>query len=489
MQYKYLIILGFFSLTLGSCSKYLEVDPKNQRPLETVADVKASLAGYLKVMKPGESANYHNTIGDILFFIPSYWSLFEFYSDNIDFKQDYNTYISARGVSDGKSAAKLILMNDFTIPTKIWVQHYRSIGFLNVLLDALDKAGGDQSGKEQLRNEMLVCRAIYYFKLLEYFAPYKDAQTGIPVYTGVQGPFAGLSTPRSSQKEVFDFILAQLTEAEASTAVPDADYNIFYNKRYINNLLAQVYWYKAESGAQESTDYADAKRYAVEALKGVILPATATDYVNSLNGAFANYPVYQRWGGYTAFSEQTYGQPYGDVPFRPHASPDLLAIFSPDDYRYQANIQPDNTIVRPLLDWPNSYEAAFSLFRPEEAYLINIEATFKNKQGASETEARDLLNAFRRKRGINSDYTGTDLNQEIINERRREFAFHTDLRWLDMKRYGLGVSRNGLMMFGKSYDVTVQPNGYQFALPIPVDEELKLNSAMTPNPSWNEINF
>src|SRR5690606_29014843 len=101
MQYKYLIILCFFSLALGSCSKYLEVDPKNQRPLETVADVKASLAGYLKVMKPGESTNYHSSVGDVLFFIPSYWSLFEFYSDNIDFKQDYTTYINAMGAYGG----------------------------------------------------------------------------------------------------------------------------------------------------------------------------------------------------------------------------------------------------------------------------------------------------------------------------------------------------------------------------------------------------
>ncbi len=67
-----------------------------------------------------------------MFFIPSYWSLFEFYSDNIDFEQDYSTYIAAMGLS-GKNEAKLILINDFTIPTEIWVQHYKSIGFLNVL--------------------------------------------------------------------------------------------------------------------------------------------------------------------------------------------------------------------------------------------------------------------------------------------------------------------------------------------------------------------
>jgi len=100
-----------------------------------------------------------------------------------------------------------------------------------------------------------------------------------------------------------------------------------------------------------------------------------------------------------------------------------------------------------------------------------------------------LLNAFRRMRGVNSDYTGTNLAQEIINERRREFCFHTDFRWVDMKRFGIGTTRDNLVMYGNTYTVTVDPNGYQFALPVPVDEELKINPLMTPNPSWNEIIF
>ena len=487
MRYT-LFILCFAGLTLGSCKKYLEVDPKSQRAIVTVDDVKTVLAGYLKVMKPGETVTFHSTVGDVMYFTPSYWSVFEFYSDNIDFKQDYSTYINAAGAANGKTQAKLILFNNFSIPTNIWVQHYKSIGFLNVLLAELDEAPGNETVKKQLRNEMLVCRALYYYKLLQYFAPYKDPQTGIPVYTGVSGPFAGISVPRSSQSEVFRFIIEQLTEALNSAAPSDPNYNIFYRKVFINNLLAQVFWYKAESGAKESGDYALAKNYANEALSGIALPATSTDYVNSLNGAY-DYPVYQRYGGSSVFSELTYGQPSGSTTFRSHCSPDLLAIFDPNDYRYKNFIQPDKTVKRPVVTSPNNYTTAYTLFRPEEAYLIKIEATLKDASGGSEAEARSLLNAFRRMRGVNSDFTGTDLRQEIVNERRREFCFHTDLRWIDMKRFGIGTTRDNMVMFGKNYTVTVEPNGYQFALPIPVDQELSLNPAMTPNPNWIEIIF
>ena len=136
MRYS-LFILCFAGLTLGGCKKYLEVDPKSQRAIKTVDDVKTVLAGYLKVMKPGETVTFHSSVGDVMYFTPSYWSVFEFYSDNIDFKQDYTTYINAAGAAVGKNEAKLILFNNFSIPTSIWVQHYKSIGFLNVFLAEL----------------------------------------------------------------------------------------------------------------------------------------------------------------------------------------------------------------------------------------------------------------------------------------------------------------------------------------------------------------
>ncbi len=488
MRYTLFILLCFAGLTLGSCKKYLEVEPKSQRAIVTVDDVKTVLAGYLKVIKPGETTTFHSSVGDVMFFTPSYWSLFEYYSDNIAWKQDYNTYINAAGAANAKTPAKLILLNNFSIPTNIWVQHYKSIGFLNVLLDELKDATGNETVKLQLRNEMLVCRALYYYKLLQYFAPYKDAQTGIPVYTDSKGPFTGIAIPRSSQAEVFKFIIDELAEALNSSAATDPNYNVLYRKVFINNFLAQVYWYKAESGAKETGDYALAKKYASDALSGVVLPATQTDYVNSLNGAY-DYPVYQRYGGSSTFSENTYGLAFGTTAFKPHIAPDFYTLFDANDYRFKTFILANQTISRPVVTSPNNYTTAYNLFKPEEAYMIKIEATLKDPQGGSEAEARTLLNAFRRMRGVNSDYSGTDLKQEIINERRREFLFLNDYRWVDMKRFAIGTTRDNMTMFGKPYSVTVEPNGYHFALPIPVDEELRLNPAMTANPNWNEIIF
>ncbi len=51
------------------------------------------------------------------------------------------------------------------------------------------------------------------------------------------------------------------------------------------------------------------------------------------------------------------------------------------------------------------------------------------------------LTNFAENVGVTSDYEGDDLDQEIINERRREFCYQTDMRWLDMKRYGIGTNQ------------------------------------------------
>ena len=60
MRYTLFILLCFAGLTLGSCKKYLEVEPRSQRAIVTVDDVKTVLAGYLKVIKPGETVTFHS---------------------------------------------------------------------------------------------------------------------------------------------------------------------------------------------------------------------------------------------------------------------------------------------------------------------------------------------------------------------------------------------------------------------------------------------
>lgn len=122
------------------------------------------------------------------------------------------------------------------------------------------------------------------------------------------------------------------------------------------------------------------------------------------------------------------------------------------------------------------------LFRLSDLLLIEAEA--KTRQG-DEEGARMLLNEF--KGSKIPDYAGDfngDVLTEILKERRKEFVLEEQMRWLDMKRLGVAVSREanddeslGLKIY------TLESNDYRYAFPIPLDSELQYNNILQ-NPGW-----
>ena len=106
------------------------------------------------------------------------------------------------------------------------------------------------------------------------------------------------------------------------------------------------------------------------------------------------------------------------------------------------------------------------------------------RQG-NEEGARMLLDEFKRSKipGYMGDFDG-DVLAEILKERRKEFILEEQMRWLDMKRLGVSVSREasddeslGLKVY------TLDANDYRYTLPIPLDSELQYNNIQQ-NPGW-----
>jgi len=103
--------------------------------------------------------------------------------------------------------------------------------------------------------------------------------------------------------------------------------------------------------------------------------------------------------------------------------------------------------------------------------------------------ALSTLNTFKAFRATSEvNLTGKALLDEIIMERRKEFAGIKDYRWIDMKRYGASFTRTikVLETHEEPYTVTIEPNSYQFALPIPL-RELQENPHISQNPGWVNI--
>ncbi len=502
--YKILYVVVLAAIMSTSCTDFLDLPPKNQRAVEEFDDVKSVFVGYLNYISAKNMRYQWGPEQPIL--PPVAQELFEAYSDNIDFTEAMaaGVYVHAKNnaVSGDPEVyySNHLLFNEYAAPAELWNTYYKTVGRINALVDVLDgTSGGTQVLRDQLLGEMLVHRAFYLYKLFQYFAPYNNGEQGIPVYLHTGDEVVGVKMPRKTHAEVFAIVLDDLNSAKEmlERSGSDAEFNVWLTDRKLNNLLAQVYWYKAESPAKEDTDYANAKDCAEAAIEGTAsyIPTNTYDIQQNVNGNYSDYPgffQYSKWQGYAdgihANQWANFGNYYPkDLPL----SSDVLNIFDPADIRYAAMINPSNPALLHNA-WPDGTSNTMKrgnilLFQPEEAYLILAEANYRL---GAEGECITVLNEFKsfRNAGSADGLTGEDLLQEVLNERRKEFMCMRDLRWLDLKRYANTSQTRTMSFYGKEYSVTVEPNGYQYALPIPLSE-LSENPNLQQNEGWVMIDY
>lgn len=509
----YVFLLALLAAT--GCKRYLDLPPRNQRTVTSVEDMKSLLASYLKGVA---ELRVRPIYGNIMPVAPVAGNLlFESYSDNIDFETALTqTYLKPNNLhlKLEQGYADLLLWNDFATPGLLWSQHYEIIGYLNSLIDqmaGIKDATPQQS--DQLLGEMYAHRAYYLFKLLQYFAPYQNAALGIPVYLHTGQGVLGINMERKSQAEVYKIILEDLKAAHGmvSRTPPMPGYNVFYSKRYLSHLLAQVYWFKAESPAKEAGDYEQVRTFAAAAALATeaSIPTTALGMINAQGAKDPNYPALclenNSQGGVSAIYGSCYQYlspgAYGpeDIPL----TEEFAALFTPGDIRIEAyfNTNPARaggkvgTAGRTLnWAWPSDGTAIGQLkrgnnclFKPEEALLLLAEAQYRLNAPADCIATLNKFKSFRNA-GTADGLSGPALLQEIVNERRKEFFGDNDKRWLDLKRFANKTIVRNLNFFQKPYNISVPPNDYRYALPIPLSE-VQLNKNLIPNDGWIAIQY
>jgi hypothetical protein len=506
-----ILLAGIFS----GCKKYLDLAPRNQRTVTSVDNIEALLGAYLKGVA---ELRVKPLYGSVMAMVPAAANvMFEAYSDNLDFELALTqTYLQPNNNKEKtqQGYGNLLLWNQHATATTVWTQHYEIIGFMNSLIGQMDAIGdASPAQRDQLLGEMYVHRAFFFFKLLQYFAPYDKSEMGIPVYLNTGDGVLGIQLPRSSHAAVYKTILDDLNKAQEmiNRTNPWTGFNCFYNKRYINHLLAQVYWFKAESPAKETSDYEKVKTYSLAALEAVdaYIPVTAAARINAYAAKDPNYPAHcmenNTQGGISVIygNEFQYLSPGTYGPENIPITAEFAGLFEQSDIRIANYFNMDATRAGGKVGtagktlnwgWPTDGSANgqykrgdLCLFKPEEAYLMLAEAYYKlTKEG----DALTTLNKFRSFRGTGtlSGVSGAPLLQEIINERRREFFCDSDKRWLDLKRYANKTITRSLTILQKPYNITVPPNDFRYALPIPLTE-IQQNRNIVPNPGWVIMEF
>lgn len=316
-----------------------------------------------------------------------------------------------------------------------WTLQYTSIDHANNIIANVKTEDASKASLKHLKGQAYALRAHNYLNLVRQyqFTYAKDANArAVPVYTEPTTP-GTVPRPRATVKEVYDLVIADLTEAEKLLAGFERAEKNRPNLNVVYGLFARAYL------TQEKWELA--RDYAAKARKGYPI-MSATQYTQGFNDVgnpewIWGHPqtITQNKGGasYMAYIETTpYATDasgtnlyYGYNSIMP--DPNFIALFDKDDIRkslFEIAKQPAEALYRGYRykkfrnKYPN-HDAHIVLMRSSEQLLIEAESKARLNDVAGATAT---LNELRSQRGL-ADVTGLGkdaLIQEILLERRKE---------------------------------------------------------------------
>ena len=273
------------------------------------------------------------------------------------------------------------------------------------------------------------------------------------------------------------------------------EWNLAYREDFVNAMLAEMYLWKAMSGAKDTDDWKKAKEYAEKAIGSRTLAISSSELQQIFDCSRDAIRVPVRSSEFyirlvdesrlmlnfnKSYTENSDGFTSGV------ANPNFVDLYDSNDRRKSFYFKP--TLGGEFLNDKYNLQKYFAdeagvgclmPFRLAGMYLIRAEAAWR--MGDINTAA-NVLQIFKSSRYDNPMIVSQDADQilqDILNERKREFYLENDMLWLDMKRLGETVSRqiNDKIEILKSDD-------FRYSFPIP-KREMETNRNMKQNPGSN----
>ncbi len=479
----FILPLTCLALLLSGCGKdFLEVAPVSERTVanfyRTAADYNNAVVGtYATFKHPGL---YGNGNGSLI------W-LGEVVSDNTDIgatRQPVN--VASFEIEDLNFSLSNAYFN------AAWTGHYSGISRANAILDRIDAATFDEALKNQYEGEARFLRAMFYFNLVRLFG---DVQL---ITKEINDPFATSQLARSPAAEVYQFIVDDLTAAEAKLPATITAANAGRASSWAAKaLLGKVYLTQKQysQAAAKLKEVVDANVYnLLPSYANVFSPTTsftanremilAVQYKSGQIGQGGAF-----WSSWTPFNVNVpeFGITGGVGGGINRPTADLIAAYEPDDQRKAASLatsfkDAQGREVReayPVKFRQTGMLAAdsdvdFPILRYADVLLMYGEALNELGQTA---EAHLYLNMVRKRAGL-ADKTNlgqAELRLAFEQERRVELAFESH-RWFDLVR----TDRYLPVLSAKGYNV----KEYHRFFPIP-QEETDLNQNLGQNEGYN----
>ncbi len=495
MKRTSLLFLLMVLYVMTACKDYLNLTPKGSKIVSNVEDVKAELLSYWSSSTYSSLplTSYGNSSPLSLPFYNDINIQLAIYEDNMDML----AFKDHKDVNDGCMTYYYqdVDWKGMSLASSLWENCYISIGFMNAILDDLDKVVATQAEIETIGGEARLIRAWNIFKLIQFFAPYKDDKLGIPLNLDSENV-----TPsrRRTQTEIYEIIERELKEV-LNYASPREQWNFFYSPDFIKSFLAEMYMFRAGSAAAQPTDWSMAEKYSGEVIEAYVPEDRVELLMEMFSGENIANTIDHPFCALKLATKRSFGigNSFTGIWGSNNAqqvSTELWSLYEPEDIRKKAwfiEREEDGSVKR-YISKPVVYVYGpvcdiLVLYRKADLFLINAEAKCHLDR---EMEAAEMLERFRTARipGYSMPVDG-DVLSEVLKERRLEMCFENGSRWLDMKRLGISCERFG---FDKENSGTMkyylEADDYRYALPIPVDIELNYNNHIEQNPGWSNFN-
>lgn len=439
-------LLGLLILTgmiTSACTDFLSIRPKDALYPKTVTDFE-NLLNYGELTKTGAS-------------FPAFLTDDAFFPDDPEGLPQWTPTLTTLYEQSTYDLYTLSHKNVFTDAEEdaCWTSAYANIFYYNIVIDnILDAVDGTESKKQEILAEAKAGRALEYLNLVNCYSPQYDpataseAQSGVPLI--LQGDILMEDLTRATVQECYDQILRDLTEALPKLPEKARPTKYRISRGGGAGLLARAYLIIG--------DYEKSLQYANEALKS---NSDLLDFktITELNpfGFMGRTSMPLALDDPEAILIRNAPYVYGNSG-SVLASRSLLSSYDQEKDKRMMVYFVNNIWGDPL---PTPEYQFYSTGYKENVGISSVEMYLT----AAECEARigstdramELVNKVRTHRIV--DYTPvtglTDRDavlQEVLLERRREFALRGMFRFIDLRR----LSEREL---GESFAVTHNVGG------------------------------
>lgn len=233
MKKIYAVILSAMVLTSSSCEKFLTHDDPVSVTDDNWWKIESNATGALGSVYAGLPGG---SSGRQLMFLSAL-------SDEAVARQD------SRGAYE--AYAKGLQNSDWGVATNLWRDDYKDIRRACRFLENVDRCYMDSTLKDRYKYEAKAMRAYYHMEMMMVFG-------GIPIVTTSLEP-ANSNTKRNTEKEVYDFVIKELTES--APHLPDV-----YNSNESWRISSGVCWALISKLALFYKEYEVAKTAAAKVI-------------------------------------------------------------------------------------------------------------------------------------------------------------------------------------------------------------------------------